>query len=301
LTVLVTWFIADRIGIGLDEFTSLGPEWWTPNWILAVAASALLLATNLCSGLVWGRMVADLGGGRLHPWVAIQIFLLANLGRYVPGKLWQVAGLVLLAKRRGVPGTVATGAAILGHGLSLGAATLVGGVVFHRSTLVGGVPGWVVVGAVAAALALACTPPVFHRLASTWARLTGWELRPSDLSPGDTARWVSLFILIWLAYGAAFFLFAKSFGVEGPLFSIGPAFVAAYVIGYVAVFAPAGIGVREVAIVGLLAPTVGTAAATGLAIVARLWITVVEVIPGVAFMSRELATSHADETGAGGP
>ena len=32
-------------------------------------------------------------------WTTVRVFMVANLGRYVPGKIWQIAGLAYLAKR----------------------------------------------------------------------------------------------------------------------------------------------------------------------------------------------------------
>jgi hypothetical protein len=60
---------------------------------------------------------------------------------------------------------------------------------------------------------------------------------------------------------------------------VGPAFAAAYVAGYVAVFAPAGLGIREVSLVAFLAPVLAPEPAAALAVVARLWTTGVELLP----------------------
>ena len=90
----------------------------------------------------------------------------------------------------------------------------------------------------------------------------------------------------WVVYAAAFWLFARSFHVEGSFMQIGAAFAAAYVMGYVAVFAPAGIGVRESFLVVFLGPTAGAGAAGALAVASRVWITAIEVgAAGVAMLS----------------
>ncbi len=56
-------------------------------------------------------------------------------------------------------------------------------------------------------------------------------------------------------------------------------FAGAYFLGYAAVFAPAGVGVREGALAVLLAPWTGPAEAAVLAVIARLWMTVGEMVP----------------------
>ena len=285
LTILVTVFVARRIGLEAGDFAELGPEWWSPRWMLLAISSVILLGANLFAGVIWGVMVRDMGAS-ISPATAIRVFVVANFGRYVPGKLWQVAGLAVLAKREGVPAGVATGAAVLGHALSLGAATLVGGIAFTEITVGGGIEGWIVVAAVAALLGLLCTPPVLARLLPAWVRATGAEVAVDTIAWKHVARWILLLVAVWVIYGGAFALLAASFAVGGPPLAVGAAFVAAYVLGYIALFAPAGIGVREVALVALLGPVTGAAQAAGLAVAARLWATVVEVVTGVVFFSR---------------
>ena len=56
-------------------------------------------------------------------------------------------------------------------------------------------------------------------------------------------------------------------------------FGGAYFLGYAAIFAPAGIGVREGAMAVLLSPWMGAADATVLAVIARIWMTVAELVP----------------------
>jgi hypothetical protein len=55
------------------------------------------------------------------------------------------------------------------------------------------------------------------------------------------------------------------------------AFVASYVAGLIAVFAPAGLVVREAALVVALSPTIGGGKAVALAVGARIWLVAVEI------------------------
>src|SRR3989442_3452087 len=75
----------------------------------------------------WRRILAG-WGQRIAFGPAARTWSVANLGRYVPGKVWSVAGLVVLAQRAGVaPGPAAASAFViqavsLGSGVALGAA-----------------------------------------------------------------------------------------------------------------------------------------------------------------------------------
>jgi hypothetical protein len=63
---------------------------------------------------------------------------------------------------------------------------------------------------------------------------------------------------------------------------VASAFAASYVLGYAMIFAPAGLGPREGFLIAFLTPHVGAASAGVLAVVARLWTTLVELVPAGA-------------------
>jgi uncharacterized membrane protein YbhN (UPF0104 family) len=83
----------------------------------------------------------------------------------------------------------------------------------------------------------------------------------------------------WGLYATAFWLLYMGLVGFQPFLYVAPAFAAAYVGGYIVLFAPAGLGVREVLLGAFLAPVLAAEPALALAVVARLWTTVVEVLP----------------------
>ena len=89
LTLVVTWFILTRVGVDLAALREVNRAEWTPDpWILAASCIVLLCGYLFSAGL-WGRIVRDLGGPTIPMWTAMRLFMVANLGRYVPGKVWQ--------------------------------------------------------------------------------------------------------------------------------------------------------------------------------------------------------------------
>jgi uncharacterized membrane protein YbhN (UPF0104 family) len=282
LTVLVTWFIMDRVGLSLAHVRELDPSEWRPDLALLAGACLLLLAAYFLSAALWGRVVEDLGGPPIPVWASVRMFMVANLGRYLPGKLWQIAGLAMLARRRGVPASAATGGAVLGQGISLVAATLVG----VGALVVGppeirrwGLPG---AGVVAAAAAFGLLPGVFRRVSAAWFKLARQE-EPPALGSVHALRWLSLYVANWSLYAFSFWLLVASFGYRGGVVAVGSAFAAAYVLGYIMLFAPAGVGVREGFLIAFLTPLFGAGPSAALALIARLWATAVELVPAAAF------------------
>lgn len=284
LTVVVTWFIFDRVGVDLALLGRLNTDEWRPRPALFFASCVVLVVGYLWSASMWGLLVRDLGGPRLPVWTSVRVFMVANLGRYVPGKVWQIAGLAYLAKGEGVQPSVATGAAVLGQGIALLSATLVGiGAFFSAEELWGDI-GW---GGRIAGAGVALTiigavviPQVFRRIVAFWFRVTKTDIPGDGLGQGNVGlRWLTLYAVNWGIYAAAFWLLYLSFGEWRTFLQVGPAFAAAYVAGYIAVFAPAGAGIREGVLVVLLQPIMAREAAVVLAVIARLWTTAIELIP----------------------
>ena len=302
LTLVVTWLILDRVGLGLAELGSqlaqVEGSAWLPDPLLLGAASLLLLSGYFVSAALWGLIVRELGGPRLPLGEAVRIFMIANLGRYVPGKVWQIAGLAVLAKARGVPAGTAASAAVLGQGIALVAAAAVG-----MGALLGGPPSyrrWGLVGAAAVLVVavLLSIPGVFPRVAGVWLRLARIEA-PEDLGVRHGVRWLALYVLNWAVYALSFWILVRSLGSGGALLPVASAFAAAYVLGYAMIFAPAGLGPREGFLIVFLTPHVGAGPAGVIAIVARLWTTLLELVPAAAFWLGWVRRPPVD--GAGGP
>jgi hypothetical protein len=311
LTALVTWFILERVGLNWRELQALELDRW--QWRpLPLAGSVLLLASGYAfSGWLWARMVREMGGPGLGLADAVGIYMVSNLGRYVPGKVVQVAGLAWLARRRGVPAGTAVAAAVVGQGTAIVGATVVGLGAFFGSATRWRHIGWLGVAGVSLFVLITSLPGPAAALQRLWIRLAGSrggvggdEAAPpagdeqlSRPKAGFGIRWTLWYTANWGMYAAAFWLFF--IGLEGwvPFLGAGPAFAAAYVAGYLALFAPAGAGVREAALVAFLGAVLPGEAALALALAARLWATAVEVVPAALLAARTGATQRDDGTG----
>ena len=183
---------------------------------------------------------------------------------------------------------------MLGQGIGLASATLIGLTSLWTITDEAAWR-WIVPGVLLGGVALSLAPPVFHRVVGLWFRLAR-STPPEDLLPGRAARWFILGLANWATYALAFWVLVKGLGFDAELLPTASAFAAAYVLGYVAVFAPAGIGVREGFLVALMAPQLGAGPAGAVAVIARLWTTVIEVVPAAAFWTGHLTRKHAPDS-----
>jgi hypothetical protein len=283
LTVAVTYFLFRSLRISWSEIAELDAGSWRPRLLPFVASLLVLLAVFVYAVALWVAMVKSFGGPVLPLGDAVRIFFLANLGRYLPGKVWQLAGLAYLASKRGVSLPVATSSAVLGQIFSLGAAACVAAVGLTLG-VDSGYPRELLPWALAllVLVAVGTLVPATQRLGLRSAfRLAGKGQEAPAIDGWFGARWLGLYLPVWLGYGIAFGLLWASFPALPAVFWPGAigAFAAAYFLGYAALFAPAGVGVREGALALLLAPWAGAAAAAVLAVIARIWMTVGELVP----------------------
>jgi hypothetical protein len=113
-------------------------------------------------------------------------------------------------------------------------------------------------------------------------RLAGAFALADRVRPRHAAWWAGGYALSWIVLGASFALFVSAFyppAAAYPRFLAGTV-AAAYLIGYLFVFVPAGIGVREVAMMVLLHQVMPEAgAALVVSVLSRVWFTAAELAP----------------------
>ena len=154
---------------------------------------------------------------------------------------------------------------------------------------------WAHVGTVILAAALIAAPWTVKWVSGAASRVVGKEL---NLVAPARAIWISIAgcTIAWAAYGVAFQLFVRGVTgrADGPWTAYLAAYTLSYLVGYLALFAPGGIGARELVLTSALhALNLATPAEAALITVgSRLWLTVVEIVPGVLFLPRRLRASR---------
>src|SRR3989454_783114 len=132
VTLAVVAFVARSIARNWTEFRSLHVTLHVaPAWI---AASVLVVLVTYGMQIEsWRRILAG-WGQRIAFGPAARTWSLANLGRYVPGKVWSVAGLVVLAQRAGVQMAPAAASAFVSQALAVGTGAAVVAAVTPHAT-----------------------------------------------------------------------------------------------------------------------------------------------------------------------
>ena len=275
VTLAVVAFVGRSIARNWSEFRSLHVTLAVaPGWI--AGSIGMVFLTYAMQVESWRRILAG-WGQRLAFGPAARTWSVANLGRYVPGKVWSVAGLVVLAQRAGVaPGPAAASAFVI-QAVSLGSGVaVVAGVTPHsasplRLALAG-------LAAVATILVLVWRPTAL------WLGRVVTSMAPLEpLAPSAVLAAIILTVLSWGTYGAALWMLARGLLHDAPVplplpltTAIG-AFTLGYILGLLALFAPGGVGVRELVLVGLLAPFLGSGGAVAVSVASRVLLTLTEV------------------------
>jgi uncharacterized membrane protein YbhN (UPF0104 family) len=221
----------------------------------------LVMAGLLITGLLWLRLLASLNG-QLPLADGLAIFFIGQLGKYLPGSVWSIASQADLARRHNITARVTVTGGLLFLGYHVATAVLIAAVAFLTDVVTSPWPDWVsLVGLVAALVGL--VPKLIGTLAK---QISGQEVQ---LRWKDTLVAVVLMALTWALYSAALVLLTPTPSWRD-LAVLGAAFAAGYASGVMIVFAPAGFGAREAVFVVLLAPVLGVAGATALALLARV-------------------------------
>ncbi len=218
------------------------------RWEPLLGALLLCLSTVLLNAYIYYTIYRGTGI-RLSYWKVFRIITVSQLGKYIPGKVVFAGNYYLLSREAGVDdGRI--------------------GVTFIVSVSL-----WILSACLCSLPALALVAPplrysvillpfllvvLIHPRVLTWALglirkglgRVGWGLReasPITLSYGLYAKGLILYLVAWALTGAQIYLILKAFqpislAVYPLALSAG---ALATVVGFVALFAPAGLGVRE--------------------------------------------------------
>jgi len=255
----------------------------SPTWILL---AALLAGAGMTAIALPWRRALQLLGADLDTAEVVARYYVGEIGKYVPGGIWPVVGRGELARRAGVAAVTAYSSVALSlAALYLAAMFFV--VAGAPAIVGGGDPGrylWVLVLLPVGVIGL-------HHAVLDRVRQAGEKVlrRPIDLPIPpwrDSLALLVRYLPAWLCIGTATWAVARGLGQDVGWSEVAPAAVLSWIVGFVLVPVPGGVGVREAAFVAAsgLAPGVGAA----VAVVSRLLFVLVDA-GGAAVASTWLA------------
>ncbi|MFQ5669065.1 MAG: hypothetical protein ACE5HD_00940 [Acidobacteriota bacterium] len=234
----------------------LGQNWqqlrtsgFTFEWQPTLLAGLVILAGYILLGVLWAPLCREIGCISLSPAQAFRVSSIAGMGRYLPGKVWSVAGKIYLT----APDRSQAPAAGIAAGLESvwfqGSGLLLALMVLPFTNLGDLVP--VRARGLSAGILLLCVLAVHPRIFCPVANLFLRLIRRPPL-PGRPRY--SMLLLLMAGYMAVFAFWSTGFALfAGSVMPVGleetTAFWAitpmAWAAGFFSLFAPAGLGVRD--------------------------------------------------------
>ena len=286
LGALVAWYVGRALLRAWQDYRTqsltVDLAWDSILWsgVVFLMTYAVLIAT-------W-RAVVQQWGDRLSFLDASRIWTVSGLTRYLPGKLWQIPMMAAMATRSNISPVAAAGAAVIGTVVNIAAGFVIA-LALSPSLLERIRPGASGIGVLLLVVSVAGLGALPWLVPPLAARVTGRSLDAGALPMRAILVALAGNLVAWTMYGIAFRILAT--GVIGSTLGVWSDWIAvyaiSYVLGYIALIFPAGIGVREGAMISALgaAGLADPAQATLLAVTSRVWLTILEIAPGLVFLA----------------
>ena len=215
-----------------------------------------------------------------------QVWITSHTGRYIPGTIWQYLGRVELAKSKlKLERLITVLSTIIEIFLLLVAASLIGSWSLYYGNF--GSFGITRLVFLSPLLLVFLHPKFANQIIKILSKISKKEIGKSirNLSLSDVLSVLPYFLINFCLNGIALFLLAYSFGAIN--FSLLPAFIAFYafswLLGYVTLIAPAGVGITETSLAFLLSAVIPFSVSSLIVILYRVLLTVAEMLSfGVA-------------------
>ncbi|MDA0635369.1 lysylphosphatidylglycerol synthase domain-containing protein [Nonomuraea sp. MCN248] len=293
LALVALGFLGYGLAVNWDDTAAAVAE--ISPWAVAGAFAAVLLGQFFML-LAWRQVLAGLGSP-LPVRTAGRIMFVGQLGKYIPGAIWAYAAMMDLGRDHGSPprrtfACISLALVInLGVGIAIAAATLATQEVVRQA--------WYLL------LLLPVIAVCMHPKVLTWGLNLALRLARRDtldtVLPGRTVLIAVAWTVVgWLVYGLHTWMLAGRWDLY--VIATG-AYAFAWSTGLLAFLVPAGVGVREGALVLVLHPILGTGPALAIAVVSRLAFTLADVTAaGLAFLlgrQPSRAAVYATQKGSG--
>ncbi|HYK70269.1 MAG TPA: lysylphosphatidylglycerol synthase domain-containing protein [Streptosporangiaceae bacterium] len=248
-----------------------------PFLLLALALGIAGLFFNL---MVWREVITDLGSP-MPIAAAWRIYFIGNLSKYLPGSIWPVLVQAELGADRGIPRSRSAVSVLVSYtvmtcsGLVVAAITLpfaAAGSLAQYFWILFLIPVGVAV----------LSPPVLNRLLRVVLRVARQPSLGQGVSYRGLARTMAWAVAAWAANGLMIYVLMRQLGGERQgtlLVSVG-AYSLSWAVGFLAVFAPAGLGVREAVMIAALHSQTTAAIAITVALVQRALSVVADAATG---------------------
>jgi len=253
---------------------------WRVSILSLVLSGILLLSSTFFSAIIWKKTLRLLEN-EISLRKSFKILSLCAFGKYIPGKVWAVAGNIYLLSREGVPKE---------HGV-------IANVIQNVGVITSGIilsfllfPFWqnidipqcnkLAIFAILLLMLILIHPKILTFGINIFSRILEKDIVSINFKYQSMLLIIFLYLINWLVGGLGFFFMVNAL-YKLPLSNL-PLMIStialSYTIGFVTLFAPGGIGVREGIMVVFLSFIIPAPIAIVVSIIARIWFSVIEAM-----------------------
>ncbi len=269
---------------------------WQFHLPLLLLATVFLIGSYLLDIAIWRYTIVRLGEHITYRH-ALRLYFAAGMAKYIPGTVWQFLGWFYLAQREGISKVKAGTSIVLSQALSALAGALLAAAAFAAYGSQDVVRQLLPILFILPIGLIVLQPRVVSAVLNWGLHLIGRQPITFDLTFRDLIIIFVFYLASYGLWGLALFSFTNaltplSWTSFAPFLGVFPA---AYALGLIAPFAPAGLGVREGTLTFLLSFFVPLPIAAIIALLTRPWMMAVEIVGAALAL---LSYARAGRTGA---
>ena len=261
-------FVGRKLAVGWTEYREvIADARW--GWLLVALPLAMVGMSSV--GMVWRRIIIALGGQVSRPEIFVW-YQLGQMAKYLPGGVWPMVGRSEMAVRGRLRRSLAYNSVALSMGVRLplrhagqrGAAA--------RGDPLRRRPGRRALGVRPHPDRAAgrCTPRCSARCSGLAEKVLGGAEEQQVPPWTESVKLVLRHVPSWLCIGVSTWFVALTFDPNAPLLHVVFAGVLSWVTGFIVVFVPGGLGVREAAFTAAAGGALDPEIAATVAVVSRL-------------------------------
>ena len=251
----IFYFVINNVVSNWEQMAAQGVHFDAFYALLSILVMMLAWLTTSWS---WGKTLEAFGAKLKYRDVFV-IYFRSMIGKYLPGKFWQIVGMTYVGAQKGVPEGLIISSAIISQAYSV----LTGAILFSFAIVIldlKGIVGNFLSPAIASIpilllfLVVVVRPVLMVTIINRVLGILKRQKIEVRIGLGKSLEIFALFLVPWFIFGLSFWFLGRSltpipFSQYPLLLSIA---VGATIIGFLAIFTPGGIGVREGLIVILM-------------------------------------------------
>ncbi|MDO8740488.1 MAG: lysylphosphatidylglycerol synthase domain-containing protein [Candidatus Woesearchaeota archaeon] len=282
VSLFILYFLAKTL---YQNWSQLKSYSITFNYFYLALSFIFLFAHLLLSVYGW-KMIMNLLKAKLDFKSSIRIWFLSQLGRYVPGRIWYLLGRMYLCEKKKISKYTTFVSLMLELAMHVLSASFTALIFVPAMIEDGGLMKFLPVFLTIPVGLILIHPKIFNFFVNIGLKIFRKKTVELKIKYSSLLGLLAFYMFSWVVNGMGFYLLIKSFYAT-PLSLILPltgAFAVSWIIGFLSLITPSGLGIREGILTFLLGFYFPLPIAIIISLVSRLWIIFGELVgAGVSF------------------